>query len=66
MKFLNYITENDNYKTDKDGTGHTHDTVLNADGDGKTVSTSVGNDHEHIVYQWIMQPAMGHIHNIDI
>jgi len=66
VRFLGYITENDNYKTTKDQTGHTHDVMLNADGDGKTVATNGTEDHEHIVYQWVIQPAKGHIHNLDI
>lgn len=67
MKFLKYLTENDSYQTTKDQTGHTHDVALNADGDGKTVSTNGDiQNHEHIVYQWLVQPAMGHIHNLDI
>jgi len=53
-------------KTRKDQTGHFHDSVVNADGDGKTTNTEgVDQDHEHIIYQWLTQPAMGHIHNLE-
>jgi hypothetical protein len=67
MKFLNYITETDNYKTKKDQTGHLHEARVNADGDGATLSTE-GNaeDHIHKIFQWIVQPAHGHIHNLDV
>lgn len=68
MKFEKYLTENDSYKTEKDKTGHVHDVMLDANGDGKTVSTEGNNDpdHEHIVKQWIVQPARKHVHNLDI
>ena len=46
-------------------TEHTHDAVVNADGDGKTVSTTGAEDHEHVIYQWLTQPARGHIHNLE-
>ena len=66
MKLKRYITENESYKTKKDQTGHSHDVVLNEDGDGKTVSTSSGDDHMHTVYQWLIQPSKGHIHDMEI
>lgn len=52
--------------TKKDMTKHFHDAVVNADGDGKTVNTSgVDEEHEHRIYQWLVQPAVGHIHNLE-
>lgn len=53
-------------KTRKDMTGHFHDANVNADGDGRTTSTvGVDKDHEHVIYQWLIQPAMRHIHNLE-
>ena len=53
-------------KSKKDLTGHTHDATVNADGDGKTTETiGEAEDHEHVIYQWLIQPAMGHIHNLE-
>lgn len=53
-------------KTKKDMTKHSHDANVNADGDGKTTETiGVDEDHEHVIYQWLVQPAMGHIHNLE-
>ena len=51
--------------TKKDRSGHIHAAMLNVDGDGKTVDTKPkGNDHEHIIRQWLVQPAKGHTHNL--
>ena len=59
---LNEVT----VKSKKDLTGHTHDATVNADGDGKTTETiGEAEDHEHVIYQWLIQPAMGHIHNLE-
>lgn len=70
MRLTNYLKEDTlnevTIKTKKDMTKHFHDAVVNADGDGKTVNTNgVDKDHEHIIYQWLTQPAMGHIHNLE-
>jgi hypothetical protein len=62
MKFKEYLAEDFTYKTDN-VKGHTHDVVVDADGDGKTVGKQ---DHEHIIFQWMVQPAKGHIHNLEI
>jgi hypothetical protein len=66
MNFQEYLNENFTYKTEKDGTGHTHDLSLDADGSGETTSTNNGDDHRHRVFEWMVQPAHGHIHNIDL
>jgi hypothetical protein len=69
MKFKQYIKEdslNEKYKTEKNQTGHIHYVEVNEDGDGKTTSTSRGKDHVHKVFQWIVQPAMGHLHNLEL
>ena len=52
-------------KTKKDQTGHTHTASVDANGDGRTVTTSEGEDHEHVIYQWMTQPSHGHIHNLE-
>jgi len=52
-------------KTRKDQTGHTHTANVDANGDGKTVTTSQGEEHEHIIYQWMTQPSHGHTHNLE-
>lgn len=51
--------------TSKDLTEHTHKGDVNVDGDGDTTST-VGDapDHVHKIFQWLVQPAEGHIHNL--
>lgn len=64
MKLKLYLTEKTGITTTKDKTGHIHAAIVNANGDGKTVDTKGTKDHEHIIYQWIIQPARGHIHNI--
>jgi len=63
MKLKQYIKESSNLtiKTTK-VLGHIHDATVNADGDGKTIGEQ---DHEHIIYQWMVQPAKGHIHNLE-
>lgn len=53
-------------KTEKNQTGHIHNAEVNDNGDGKTTSTSTGPDHVHKVFEWIVQPAKGHIHNLEI
>ena len=66
MKLKNYlINENMGITTKKDATGHVHAAMVNADGDGKTVDTKGSQDHEHIIYQWLVQPAKGHVHNLE-
>ncbi len=53
-------------KTRKDPTAHTHDALVDADGDGKTTETVGGiEDHEHRIFQWLVQPAKGHVHNLE-
>lgn len=69
MRLQTYLKEDRldemSIKTRKDLTTHTHDAIVNADGDGKTVNTNKGEEHEHIIYQWLIQPAHGHIHNLE-
>jgi len=69
MKFKEYLIEDRldemAVKTKKDLTAHSHDAVVNADGDGKTISTNGAEDHEHIIFQWLIQPAHGHVHNLE-
>ena len=69
MKFKNYIVEDRinemAVKTKKDLTEHTHTANVNEDGDGKTLTTSNGEEHEHVIYQWLIQPSHGHIHNLE-
>lgn len=69
MKFKEYLVEDRidemAVKSKKDKTGHSHGAVVDANGDGKTVSTSQGEEHEHIIYQWLIQPSHGHIHNLE-
>jgi hypothetical protein len=70
MKLKKYIKENylteEKYKTEKNQTGHIHYASIDSDGDGKTTSTSTGKDHTHKVFQWIVQPAMEHLHNLGL
>ena len=67
MRLKKYITESKvGVTTKKDRTGHIHAAIVNVDGDGKTVDTKgKGKDHEHQVHQWLVQPAHGHIHNLE-
>ena len=69
-RFMEYLVEDKslnemNVKTRKDLTEHTHTATVDQNGDGKTVTTSQGEDHEHIIYQWMIQPSHGHIHNLE-
>ena len=66
MKLKHYLSEGGKFgvTTSKDGTGHIHAAMVDADGDGKTVDTKGGQAHEHIIKQWLCQPAKGHIHNL--
>lgn len=67
MRFKNYLKEDFTYKTQKDETGHIHSLKVNDDGDGKTTSIEGKSpDHIHKIFQWMVQPANGHIHNIDL
>ena len=63
--FKKLIMEAFKFKTEKDKTSHIHDVSVNADGNGKTISSS-GEKHVHKIFEWIVQPANSHIHNIDI
>jgi hypothetical protein len=63
MKFKRYIKENMNMRTSKVA-GHSHDAMMNADGDGQTVKDET--EHQHTIFQWMVQPANGHIHNLDL
>jgi len=67
MRYQTYLTEADSYKTQtrKDQTGHWHDALVNADGDGETREIYDGDDHIHQIVQWLIQPAHGHIHNLE-
>lgn len=71
MKFRKYLIEKKvgakpfTFSTTKDQTGHTHNVVVDENGDGTSISTSKGTDHVHKIFQWIVQPASGHIHNLD-
>ncbi len=65
MNIKDYLLENMSLKTRKDATGHIHNLKVNADGDGKTTSTSIDFDHVHTIFQWMIQPAAGHIHNME-
>lgn len=67
MRFKQYITESGfSVKTKKDETGHQHTAMVNVDGDGKTISTSENApEHEHQIFQWLVQPAKGHVHNLE-
>jgi hypothetical protein len=65
MKLKQYLlTEKIGITTKKDRTGHIHAAMVNADGDGKTVDTKGTKDHEHMIYQWLIQPSHGHVHDI--
>lgn len=70
MKFKEYLSEkfSRKYKTKKDKTGHTHDLIVDFDGNGKTTSTKGGGDpkHVHRIHEWTVQPAKEHIHSVDI
>ena len=59
------LTEAFKFKTEKDKTGHMHDVSVDADGNGKTIS-STGEKHIHKIFEWIVQPKNGHIHNLDV
>lgn len=70
MRLRKYINEEllteEKLKTEKNQTGHIHYAEVDDNGDGKTTSTSTGEDHVHKVFEWIVQPAHGHIHNLEI
>lgn len=61
-----YLISEDRYMTKKDQTGHMHEVAVNSDGDGKTVTTSSGPEHVHKIFQWMIQPAKGHTHNMSV
>ena len=69
MRLTQYLKEDTlnevSIKTKKDLTKHTHEAVVNADGDGKTTTTNGADEHEHVIYQWLVQPAHGHVHNLE-
>lgn len=66
MRLRDYIAEsNFGITTRKDKTGHIHAGMVNEDGDGKTVDTKGGQKHEHLIRQWLVQPAKGHVHNLE-
>lgn len=70
MKFKDYLVEDNRLdemavKSKKDQTAHTHTGVVDENGDGRTTTTSGGEDHEHLIYQWLIQPAHGHVHNLE-
>lgn len=71
MRLKEYITELSKgkggfkFNTAKDQTGHSHIAEMNENGDGKTIKTIGMKDHTHKVFQWIVQPAEGHIHNLE-
>jgi hypothetical protein len=62
MKIREYLKEEYKVKTKKDLTGHTHIGDVNVDGDGSTLKDDTG--HVHKIFQWLIQPAAGHIHNL--
>jgi len=51
--------------TKSDETGHIHTAMVNEDGDGKTIGTKGADDHVHNIFQWLVQPAAGHVHNLE-
>jgi len=67
MRYREYLTESGAFKTKtrKDQTEHFHDALVNADGDGETREIYDGDDHIHKIVQWLVQPAHGHIHNLE-
>lgn len=65
MKLKQYLVENYKFKTDNDQTGHSHDISVDDNGDGKTTKTIGVENHIHKVFQWTVQPAGGHLHNMD-
>lgn len=46
----------------KDKTRHVHKGKVNVDGDGETDKEKL--DHVHKIFQWLVQPADDHIHNL--
>ena len=50
--------------TKKDKTGHTHNGIVDSDGNGITSTTSGGPEHTHKIFEWSVQPAKGHTHKI--
>jgi len=65
MKIRNYLTEQFKVDSKKDLTGHSHKGEVNADGDGKTTECiDCTQKHVHKIFQWLIQPADGHIHNL--
>lgn len=65
-KYINESKKDIQVKTKKNQTGHIHYAKVDDDGNGKTTSTSTGPDHTHKIFEWIVQPAKGHIHELDM
>lgn len=80
MKFKEYLLEASMIpvQTKQDQTGHLHQGLVNESGDGETKRTiysydkndmeyggSDAEDHVHEIHQWLVQPAHGHVHNLE-
>jgi hypothetical protein len=65
MRIREYLINEYGVNTSKDLTEHTHKGEVNEDGDGKTTTCeSCSEDHVHKIFQWLVQPASGHTHNL--
>jgi len=65
MKIKQYLLNEEGIATQKDMTGHAHLGEVNEDGDGKTVECfGCEKEHVHKIFQWLVQPAAGHTHNL--
>jgi len=67
-KIEELISEGESFtvETKKDQTGHLHKGKVNTDGDGATTTTiRSGPEHTHKIFQWLVQPAKGHTHNLE-
>jgi hypothetical protein len=62
MKIKQYLLSEYGVSTSKDMTDHVHTGDVNEDGDGQTDKENF--DHVHKIFQWLIQPAAGHIHNL--
>jgi len=65
MKLKYHLLNEFGVNTSKDQTEHSHNGEVDADGDGKTTTCeSCSEEHVHKIFQWLVQPAEGHTHNL--
>ena len=61
MKLKYHLLNEFGVSTLKDMLDHVHKGEVDEDGDGQTDKNL---DHVHKIFQWLVQPADGHTHNL--